>query len=285
MPKGKDVPDRTCYVVPFELQQQGGGHHCSFGAPSLDRCHVGGCQNYGPFLGSLNIRCRIILGIQKGTLILTTTHVHTASHSAKPRESAELDFHRGLLVGSFLRPHEDCIWALVKGPTEFELITIMSGSRRKIHNLVARLWTQAFGRSRRGRQVKECSCIWATCEFGTLAKRPLDYRHVRIITKDGAVDWTPIAEVSNLSSACFGLELEKTCPCCLDEFQPDSKVAVLPCRHIFHEEVHRPLVVGLCPEGSMVPDMPKEIPDLWPTTTDNSIGKVVCLTWMCRSSA
>ena len=27
--------------------------------------HVGGCQNYGPFLGTLNIRCRIIIGIQK----------------------------------------------------------------------------------------------------------------------------------------------------------------------------------------------------------------------------
>ena len=36
--------------------------------------HMGGCQNYGPFLGTLNIRCRIIIGIQKGTVILTTTH-------------------------------------------------------------------------------------------------------------------------------------------------------------------------------------------------------------------
>ena len=36
---------------------------------------MGGCQNYGPFLGTLNIRCRIIMGIQKGTIILTTTHV------------------------------------------------------------------------------------------------------------------------------------------------------------------------------------------------------------------
>ena len=34
---------------------------------------MGGCQNYGPFLGTLNIRCRIIIGIQKGTIILTTT--------------------------------------------------------------------------------------------------------------------------------------------------------------------------------------------------------------------
>ena len=30
-------------------------------------------QNYGPFLGTLNIRCRTILGTQKGTIILTTT--------------------------------------------------------------------------------------------------------------------------------------------------------------------------------------------------------------------
>ena len=27
------------------------------------------------FLGTLNIRCRIIIGIQKGTIILTTTHI------------------------------------------------------------------------------------------------------------------------------------------------------------------------------------------------------------------
>ena len=36
---------------------------------------MGGCQNHGPFLGTLNIRCRIILGTQKGIIILTTTHV------------------------------------------------------------------------------------------------------------------------------------------------------------------------------------------------------------------
>ena len=37
--------------------------------------YMGSCQNYGPFLGTLHIRCRIILGIQKGTTILTTTHM------------------------------------------------------------------------------------------------------------------------------------------------------------------------------------------------------------------
>ena len=35
---------------------------------------MGGCHDYDPFLGALNIRCRIIIGIQKGTIILTTTH-------------------------------------------------------------------------------------------------------------------------------------------------------------------------------------------------------------------
>ena len=37
--------------------------------------YMGGCQNYGPFLGTLDIRGRIIIGTQKGTTILTTTHM------------------------------------------------------------------------------------------------------------------------------------------------------------------------------------------------------------------
>ena len=36
---------------------------------------MGGCQNHGPLLGALNIRCRIIRRIPKGTVILTTTHI------------------------------------------------------------------------------------------------------------------------------------------------------------------------------------------------------------------
>ena len=40
--------------------------------------YMGGCQNYGPFLGTLNIRCRIIIGTQKKTIILTTTHIALA---------------------------------------------------------------------------------------------------------------------------------------------------------------------------------------------------------------
>ena len=36
---------------------------------------IGGCQNDEPVLGTLNIRCRIILGLQKGTIVLTTTQM------------------------------------------------------------------------------------------------------------------------------------------------------------------------------------------------------------------
>ena len=59
--------------------------------------YMGGCQNYGPFLGTLNIRCRIIIGIQKGTIILTTTHMISSAttdmrnlqrHFSEPRISA-----------------------------------------------------------------------------------------------------------------------------------------------------------------------------------------------------
>ena len=38
---------------------------------------MGGCQNYGPFLGTPNIRCRIIIGIQKGPIILTITYMYS----------------------------------------------------------------------------------------------------------------------------------------------------------------------------------------------------------------
>ena len=32
---------------------------------------MGGCQNNDPSWGTLNIRCRILIGVQKGTMILT----------------------------------------------------------------------------------------------------------------------------------------------------------------------------------------------------------------------
>ena len=50
---------------------------------------MGGCQNYGLFLGTLNIRCRTILGIQKGIIILTTTHMAPNSRYLGPNRGQE----------------------------------------------------------------------------------------------------------------------------------------------------------------------------------------------------
>ena len=37
--------------------------------------YMGGYQNYGPFLGTLNTRCHTIQGTQKGTIVLTNTRM------------------------------------------------------------------------------------------------------------------------------------------------------------------------------------------------------------------
>ena len=55
--------------------------------------HMGSCQNYGPFLGTLNSRCRIIIG----TIILTTTHM-------KPTSRLTLEFLAGW-ASDLLRCH------------------------------------------------------------------------------------------------------------------------------------------------------------------------------------
>ena len=45
---------------------------------------MGGCKNYDPFLGTLNSRCRIIIGIQKRTRIIGSMRLRDGSAEAKP---------------------------------------------------------------------------------------------------------------------------------------------------------------------------------------------------------
>ena len=55
--------------------------------------YTGGCQNYGPLLGPLNTRYRIILRTPKGTIILTTTHTLDLSGGAlQPTARLHLSF-------------------------------------------------------------------------------------------------------------------------------------------------------------------------------------------------
>ena len=46
---------------------------------------MGGCQNYDPFLGTLNIRCCIIIGILEA-IILTATHIERERESERERD-------------------------------------------------------------------------------------------------------------------------------------------------------------------------------------------------------
>ena len=46
--------------------------------PAL-QAYMGGSQNYGPCLGTLNSRCRIMIGTPEGTIILTTSHILVAT--------------------------------------------------------------------------------------------------------------------------------------------------------------------------------------------------------------
>ena len=52
--------------------------------------YMSGCQNYGPFLGTLNIRCRTIIGIQNRTINLTTTHIPVGNPRPRPTECLRL---------------------------------------------------------------------------------------------------------------------------------------------------------------------------------------------------
>ena len=48
------------------VQDHLGSHwHSAQSGLGGSRDNLGGCQNYGPFLGSLNIRCRIIIGFKR----------------------------------------------------------------------------------------------------------------------------------------------------------------------------------------------------------------------------
>ena len=51
----------------------------------------GGCQNYGPILGTLNIRCRITIRTQKGTLIFHPYDLRGLGFRPKPGLGHDLE--------------------------------------------------------------------------------------------------------------------------------------------------------------------------------------------------
>ena len=79
---------RSSSLFLTEIRQRPGSCACNSSTSSVavkglpEWGYMGGCQNYGPLLGPLNTRCRIMLRTPKGTIILITTHIpiHRASY-------------------------------------------------------------------------------------------------------------------------------------------------------------------------------------------------------------
>ena len=111
---------------------------------------MGGCQNYGPFLGTLNIRCRIIIGIQKGTIILTITQVDHNMIPASalvdiPGRLVEVPKHRHEPVAVASRKAQ-CEWQTERGSSGicWNEWRASSGSYRSIATTCSSLVAQRF---------------------------------------------------------------------------------------------------------------------------------------------
>ena len=130
------------------------------------------------------------------------------------------------------------------------IVTVMLSSA-----LLLGIIATACGRTGGDRSAKmaKCTCMWASCEFSVLSMQPLQYRHVQISNKEGTVEWLATTEVSGADTAISTAEMEKTCPCCLDDFQPDSQVAILPCRHVFQERCIARWSMASAKKGALCP--------------------------------
>ena len=82
---------------------------------------MGGCQYYGPFLGTLNNRCRIIIETQKGTLILTTTHIFL-------QVSQTLGRSRHFRLGSAARAANYILWQQIWQNEAFLEVSVIASA-------------------------------------------------------------------------------------------------------------------------------------------------------------
>ena len=57
-------------------------------SPITALAYMGSCQNYGPFLGTVNIRCRNIIRTQKRPIILRTTHILSSNFAPRISSSS-----------------------------------------------------------------------------------------------------------------------------------------------------------------------------------------------------
>ncbi|CAE7581461.1 RMR1 [Symbiodinium natans] len=80
---------------------------------------------------------------------------------------------------------------------------------------------------------KECRRTWASYKFEDLEVSSVpEFRRVSISGPDAELSWSACASMIPTPS----IKKDKSCLCCLEDFQGTSSIAVLPCGHIFHEE-------------------------------------------------
>ena len=85
---------------------------------------------------------------------------------------------------------------------------------------------------------KSCDCIWASnvfeeLEFGVVDSHSLSFHSFHVEKGTDGAEWQQTGPAPLKSHACL---FKPTCACCLDDFQPRSQVAILPCGHVFHED-------------------------------------------------
>jgi len=104
---------------------------------------------------------------------------------------------------------------------------------------------------------KECHCVWAGYKFGELdtpTPAGLVFNLVSVKTdlsdpeSPSNITWTALTTVSRTLSG--SISSQKSCACCLEDFDVDTEVAVLPCGHVYHEECIARWVLSSAKEAS-----------------------------------
>ncbi|CAE7539034.1 Rnf103 [Symbiodinium natans] len=99
---------------------------------------------------------------------------------------------------------------------------------------LAMLPSSCLPRGKDVRLSRHCSCVLAPCRYDALQVSSLKFREVYLEEGQQYIDWKKSKPVHRRCGS--RLPSQKTCLCCLDDFEPASAAAVLLCGHVFHEE-------------------------------------------------
>ncbi|CAE7843423.1 DZIP3 [Symbiodinium necroappetens] len=88
----------------------------------------------------------------------------------------------------------------------------------------------------KSQETPEARCVWAPSRYDMLQSMSPQFCCVHIGSGRREMSKSIPALQSSLSASCARDSISATCLCCLEDFRPESEVALLPCGHVFHEE-------------------------------------------------